>query len=434
MNRLAARATSLWAHTGFQKYFKNTSWILLGRLGSMIISFTATLYVARMLGPNNYGELSYALSFVALFGFIASLGVDTVVFRDLVRFPNKRNSILGTAIPIRLIAGTIAAIIATSISYGLLQHDVSSFLVLILSGSFILNSFQLINFDFQARTDTKLPSIATIIIALILNLLKVLVIALHKGVIYLAIVYLFESVLYMSFYIYIYIHAHRESISRWQFDSAYARTLLLDSTPLIALTAFSMVYARVDQVLIRHLIDAHAVGVYDAAVRVAEVWTFIPGILLTSLAPAIVNAKLVSEDLYNRRLGKLALLFFSIAVVIALGVSLTASYIMAILFGSAFVEGVIVLKIYVWAFVGTSLGIVITQYLTTENFRRIVAVIAFFPMILNIVLNLMWIPRYGIEGSAYATLISYSLTPFMLFFFSSTRKRVRDVYRSLIPS
>ena len=434
MQALQERFRAAWDHSGFQKYFRNTSWIFFGKIGSMAISFLATLYIARMLGPTNYGELSYAVSFVALFGFIASVGTDTVVYRDLMRSQEERAKILGTALTIRIIAGTITWIAATSIAFALLHDDISSILVGILSSAFILNSFQIILFEFQTRANTKYPSIAAIVIALILNLLKVMVIFFHKGVIYLAIVLLMESVLYAIAYLYLYAKSYDDPLTTWRFDIRYARSLLLDSIPLIALGAFSIIYARIDQVFIRHLIDVRSVGIYDAAVRVAEVWTFIPGILLASLSPAIMHARAVSQDLYNRRLGRLTLLFLGIAIIIALFVSLTAPFIMRVLFGEAFIGGVIVLKVYVWAFLGTSMGIVITQYLIIENDRRILATIGFFPTALNVLLNLLWIPRYGIEGSAYATLISYSMTPFMLLLFESTRARTYAVYRALLAS
>lgn len=166
MNSLSQRISDTFAHDGFQKYFKNTSWIFIGRIGSMAISFLATLYIARVIGPTNYGQLSYAISFVALFGFLATLGVDTIAYRDLVKYPEKRHAILGTALTIRIVAGVLAALSASLLSYALLKDDVSSLLVVILSSAFILNSFQIIVLDFQARSDNRSPSIVSVGIAI----------------------------------------------------------------------------------------------------------------------------------------------------------------------------------------------------------------------------------------------------------------------------
>src|SRR5436190_14620310 len=88
---------------GFQKYFKNTSWMFLGRIVGLLISFFVTAYVARYLGPANYGMLIYAISFVGLFSFLANLGIDQILYRDLVRFPEKANELLGTTFILKLL-------------------------------------------------------------------------------------------------------------------------------------------------------------------------------------------------------------------------------------------------------------------------------------------------------------------------------------------
>jgi len=421
-------------HTGFQKYLREAGWIFGAKVLTLGISFLTTLYVARYLGPTNFGQLSYALSFVALFGFLASLGIESILYRDLIRYPDRRNTLLGTAFVIRTVAGICAAVLAASLAFTLVDDDVSSILVLILSGTFILNSFQIILLEFQARTDSKYPSIVAVSIAIVLNILKIVVIASDQGVIYLALILLLESILYASAYLYIYTRKAHGSVFAWRFDAHYASSLLKDSAPVIAFSGFSILYARIDQVFIKHMIDANAVGIYDAAVRVAELWTFIPGMLLAALSPAIVNAKSVSEGLYDIRLGRLAVLLTFITVVIATVVSTLAPWIIHMLYGEAFMGGAGVLRIYIWAFVGTSLGILITQYLVTENLRRILAYIAFAPMLVNIALNIAWIPKYGISGAAYATLISYSLIPFMLLFFRPTRRRLISVYRALVTN
>lgn len=419
------------AHTGFRKYLGNAGWLFGARILTLAISFLATLYVARNLGPESYGQLSYAMSFIALFGFVASLGIDGILYRDLIRHPEKKEAFLGTALCLKLAAGMLAAGMAVVLSRSVASDDVSSILILILAATFILNAFQIIQFEFQARADSKYPSLVGVGVAIILNVLKILVIAAGEGVIYLACILLLESVLYAAAYLWIYVRKHARSLPRWHFDRAYSVSLLTDSFPLIALSAFSIIYARIDQVFIKHFIDASAVGIYDAAVRVAEIWSFIPGLLIAALFPAIVNAKSVSIEIYSKRLGRLAALLMTIAISTALVISLAAPFIMKTLYGEAFMAGVPVLQIYVWAFIGTSLGALITQYLVTENMRRILTIVAFVPMSINILLNLLWIPLHGIQGAAYATLISYSLMPLMLLAFRQTREQVSAVIRSL---
>ena len=95
---------------------------------------------------------------------------------------------------------------------------------------------------------------------------------------------------------------------------------------------------------------------------------------------------------------------------------------MKLIYGSSFTEGSIILQIYVWATVGTFLIYLIYNYLITENNKRVLIYLTFIPMAINIFLNLLLIPKFGIVGSAYATLISYSSAPIFVLFFKKIRQ------------
>lgn len=395
---------------GFRKHLKNVSWMLGGRIGSMIISFIATLYIARNLGPTNYGQLSYALSVIGIFGFIAPLGLDSILFRELVRFPERKNQLLGTTFALKLTAGILVAIATSLIAYFSGADEVSRILIFILSGTFIFNAFQIINYEFLSRSESKYQSIITILVTILLNILKIFVIIMGKGVIFLSLILLLESVLYAILYIFIYQRKIEDGINMWTWNSTMALMLLRDSFPVILLTGFTVVYARIDQVLIKHMIDIKSVGIYDAAVRLVDVWNFVPGAIVAALFPTIIQLQ-SSSKLYKARILKLAVLLASIPTALALLTSIFAPIIIKILYGADFTSSSIVLRVYIWSAVGTSLGILVQNHLIAKNERLLLVLSSFLPMIINIVLNILWIPVFGIVGSAYATLISYSLVP-----------------------
>ncbi|MFH1454828.1 MAG: flippase [bacterium] len=420
-----------WANDGFQKYFKNTGWLFASRILCMCIAFITTAFIARKLGPESFGQLSYAVSFVSIFAILASLGMENILYRDLIKNPDKKREILGSGITIKLVAGLFTAILVSISALLWAENDVSKILILILSGTFVFNAFQIISFEFQARAKSKYPSIISFFVTLILNSLKILVVLGGKGVIYLAFILLLESILYAVFYWFIYEKKIEGSIYEWKFNKDIAKKLLLDSWPLIFTSAFVLIYSRIDQIFIKNMMGAHSVGIYDSAVRIAEVWYFIPGIIVGSLFPAIINAKKTSEALYYARLKKLSLTLLILGVIIALPVTIFAPFIMNIIYGHAFVEGTIILQIYVWACIGTFLGILTDNYLITENYKNILIFRSLIPMITNIILNIIWIPKYGIVGSAYATLISYSLGPLTLLLFKKTRINLIQIIKSV---
>src|SRR5574344_1236069 len=100
--------TEKWEHAGFQKYFKNTSWMLLGKFFTLGVSFIVGIYIARYLGPSNYGLFNYVISFVGLFAFLVSFGIDGIVSREIIKDHNKKEEIISTGFYIKIVGSVIA--------------------------------------------------------------------------------------------------------------------------------------------------------------------------------------------------------------------------------------------------------------------------------------------------------------------------------------
>ena len=416
-------------HDGVKRYANSMSWMFFAKLASMVISFIATAYIARTLGPSNYGELSYAISFVGIFSFFASLGLDQVLHRDLIKYPEKKNEYLGSAISLRVLASFFAIIFCLFWAIILSPKDISFLLIFIISFTHILGSFQLLSYEFQANAESKYPSILLIATVFTLSILKILVAVFDKGVIYLSLIILLEPILYSLGYMYLKKKFYKD-LSKIRFNATIARSLFKDSFPLIFASAFYIIYTRIDQVMIKNIIDAEAVGLYDSSVRISELIYFIPQIILTALLPAIINAKKVSLELYYRRIKKLIYLVLAVNILTASLVMIFAPNLIAIIFGAGFLAAVPVLYIYAWSNIGAAFNFFAQQILIIENKTKNILVTTFLGMACNVLLNLMLIPRYGISGAATATLISY-LVPFLsLFLFKHTRILLINIIKS----
>jgi len=405
---------------GLKRYTENTGWFFIARISSLIVAFFSTIYVIRYLGPENYGTLSYAVSFVSLFGFIASLGIDNIVYRELVKRPEDETKILGSALGLKLLGGFIASLIAigTALAVGVTQIEL--ILISIVSITLFGAAGQIITYAYHARVQSKYPAIITFCISLILAVSKLLVIFFDKGLIYFALVLLLESVLYAVFFAVSYQY-HFKKLQHWTFDNSTARILFATSWPLMLSTVSIMIYARIDQVMLRHYIDTTAVGIYDAAVRLADVWYIIPNVIIGALFPAIINARKTSQDLFRKRIQLCATFLITLNLLIILPTNLLAPHIIETLFGSAFNDSSNVLTIYIWSLIGFSLGQLMNAYLIAEDYVYIYLYASVITVLINISLNVLLIPTYGVTGAAFATLISYSLIPILPFGFKKIR-------------
>ncbi|OGG59105.1 hypothetical protein A3C89_01710 [Candidatus Kaiserbacteria bacterium RIFCSPHIGHO2_02_FULL_50_50] len=406
--------------TGLQRYTKNLSWMFFARIATMAIGLIATAYIARNLGPTSYGELSYAVSFVMLISVFASLGIDQVISRELILFPEKRGAIMGTAMLMRLASGVFAMILCIVAAYAFSPHDVSLLVIFIISTTLVLSSFTLLSQEFQAQVELKWPSLASIVIVLILNIGKITVIALDGGVLYLAGIIVLEPILYAVSYIYLRTKRFG-GLQTLSFDQTIARIIINDAAPLILVSAFFTIYARIDQVFIKHMIDASSVGLYDAAVRLSEVWYFLPHIIATGLFPAIGNAKKTNNLLYWKRTQKLFFFLFVTTLVVATLTTLVARPLVNIVFGVTFAGAAPVLMLYIWSNIGAALTLVTQHVLLLERMTKYILFISFLGMVTNIILCVLLIPSYGMLGAAFGSLVAYVIPFASLFIFPKTR-------------
>jgi len=405
---------------GLKKYTTNTGWFLITRICSLLFSFFITIYVIRYLGPANYGTFSYAVSFVSLFSFVASLGIDQVVYRELIRNPEKEGELLGSALALKLISGTIAVIltVVSAMTLGVSQIELT--LITIIALTLFGSAFQIITYSYQARAQSKYPALITLGVSIILAIAKLLVIWFDKGIIFFALVLVLESLLYAAFFIFIYHFNHRRFYT-WRVRANTLRMLVITSLPLMLSSVSMVIYARIDQVMLNHYINTTAVGIYDAAVRLSDVWYIIPNTILGALFPAIINAQKTSMHLFRKRILMCAGLLFSLNILIILPTTILAPYIIDTLYGSAYSQSTTVLSIYIWSLIGFSLGQLMNTLLIAQNNIYIYLYTSIVTVLINVLLNVLLIPSYGIAGAAFATLVSYSAIPILPFAFNRVR-------------
>jgi len=415
---------------GFKKYFVNTSWLFFERIIGMVVTLFVGVYVARYLGPANFGLLSYAGSFVGLFAGIATLGLDGIVVRELVRDEKKRDELLGTTFVLKII-GSILVLIIIVIAVRFTNNDnFTNLLIFIIIIGTIFQSFNVINFYFHSKVLSKYTVYAQIFSSIICSAIKLVLIYFNMSLIYFVIVSLLQSIILALGLIVMYVR-QKSSLFNWSLNFSLAKNLLKDSWPLMLSGIAISIYMKIDQVMIKNMLDTKAVGNYAVAVRLSEVWYFIPMAITGSLFPAIVNAKKISEKLYYERLQKLYTLMTWLAIGIAVPMTFLANDIIRILFGIQYQSAAGVLQIYVWAGVFVFLGVASSQYLLAENYTKISFLRTFIGAVVNVILNIILISKYGINGAAMATVISYFVATFFILFIPKTSNQVVLMLKSI---
>jgi len=273
----------------FKKYLVNTSWLFFERILRITISFVVTIFVVRYLGPKDFGLYSYVLSFFWLFASFSSLGLESISTREIVKFPDQKDEINGTVFFLRLIGSFVAILLLALTLFIMGEETDTAILILIGSGSFIFHSFSIIEYYFRGKVEAKYNAFALSGSVILSSVLKVIFILIKAPLIYFVIAVVFEYAALSVLLILVY-HQNKLSVFEWKYSKKFASSLLKDSWPLALSGIVVMIYMRIDQVMIKNMMNVEAVGYYSAAVRICEAWYFIPVTLCNSIFPAIVNA------------------------------------------------------------------------------------------------------------------------------------------------
>ena len=386
----------------------NSSWLFLDKVLRLGVGLLVGIWVARYLGPDRYGLLSFAIAFTSFFGALATLGLDGIVVRDLVKFPEKRDLILGSAFVLKL-AGSLTAFAISIISIMVLRRGetLTLWVVALTATGFIFQSLNVIDLLFQARVQSRYTVYAANSAFILMTLTKVALLLVAAPLIAFAWAGLGELALTAAFLLVAY-HVRRMEMRAWRPNWKLMLEMFSASWPLMLSGISIMISTRVDQVLIGQMLNDKQVGIYSVAARVAEMWYFIPLGIAASAFPLLIESKKQGEQLYYQRLQKLYDLLVMLAIGVAVIMTVLSGPAIKMLYGPAYAGSAGVLSVLIWSGVPVSFGCVWSNWMLLENRTRTMFFFQLTGAVVNIVLNFVLIPRFGIMGSAYATLISYS--------------------------
>ncbi|MGB5893693.1 MAG: oligosaccharide flippase family protein, partial [Ignavibacteriaceae bacterium] len=201
----------------FKKYFKNTSWLFAEKILRILISFLVTVLVIRYLGPEQFGLLSYAISFFGLFSAISVLGLESISIRELVKYPGKRDNILGSVFLLRLVGGIVTVILIALTLFISNESTDISILILIISTSAIFQSFSVVDYYFRAEVKAKYSVYVMMASVLFTSSLKILIIILEAPLIYFAIAFSVEFLIAAAGFFTVYKNNSLKIIN-WKFQ------------------------------------------------------------------------------------------------------------------------------------------------------------------------------------------------------------------------
>jgi len=417
-SRLAERPNLL-------RVLANTGWLFADKVVRMSVGLLVGVWVARYLGPQEFGLLNYAIALVAIFGAVAPLGLNRIVVRDLAKDSESAAVTLGTAFGLQVTGGAFAVGLVILFVHVASPADTTiKLLAALLSIALTLRATDVIKYWFEAEIRSKYTVLVDGFAFFVSSTVKVVLILLHAPLLAFVWAIILETAL-SALGIAIFYSLKTRALGNWRFRFWRAKELLHQSWPIVLSALAIMVQARADQVMLGSMIGSREVGQYSAAMRLIEAFGFVPTIIVGSIAPIVTRAKQESSDRYRERMIDVYRVMFITFLAVAIPIFLFGRSFTIFLLGSDYSKAGSLLALFAVRQFFVNFGVARSLYITNENLFKYGLLSAVVGSILNIVLNYFLIPTYKSDGALLATVISFLASIFLVDLFSAgTRTNV----------
>ena len=376
-----------------------------------------SMYTARYLGPERYGTIAFALAFTSIFGVVTDLGINTLTIREVARNKNSATTFLGNLLLIKsiLVIITVAFIV---VAVNLTGHDwIEIDVTYLISISIILSAFNgAFNSLFQAFERIEYVSIGSVLSNISMLLGAGYAISQGFGVIGFACIYIFSSILGLAYTLFV---ANRLHLTHaLQIDREMIWPMMKEALPF-GITALSgMIYTYADSIMLSSLKGNEVVGWYNAPYRLMLMMLFIPNVINVVIFPVMSRYFTSSPSFLKLIYTKYLKFMLILSLPLGMGTTLIADKIILFVFGVGFENSIVALKIIIWTIVLTFIGAAFARLLESVNQQRIITKISMVCMVVNVLLNILLIPKFSYIGSSFVTVVTEFLLVGSIIFFS----------------
>lgn len=404
-NKIIITIDNIKSSQNLMAIIKNSGWLLLDKLIRMSLGIFVSAWIARYLGPQEFGELAYSLAILALFQAIATLGLDGIVVREISNNAKKAGEVLGSTFLLRFVIGILSWFLSIALFVLLKGIDDRSVYIMALCGAcLIFQSLNTIDLWFQSQSQSKRTVLVKLVSYLIVNGLKVTLIIFEAPLPAFAFVVTVDAFIVAIGLVWAY--SKFSCGQKWKFEKKRSVKLLKESWPFILSGVSTMIYMRLDQIFVEKYLGSESLGIYAAVVPLSAIWSFIPMTLFVSLAPVVAKKKINDEKEYWSFFTNICRFFAILGWLICIPISLSSDVIVNILFGERYALGGDTLSIIIFCNIFINLGVAQSLWILNEGKSKVSLYQTIIGVAVSIILNNTLIPIYGINGAAISAVLA----------------------------
>lgn len=412
-----------------QRIAKNFFSLAASNIIAIFLAFVATVYLARILGPDGFGEINFAIAIIAYFMLIANLGLPMLGTRGIAQDKNKIKDYVGNIVALRLTLAAVAFCLLLLFAFLIQKPTEIKYLIILYGLGLFPFALQLL-WLFQGIEKMEYMAVSQVLgaalyMASILYFIKSPEQLLAVPVIYVVCMTFLPAVFLIFFFIR---HFGRMSL---KFEAPFWGSLLRQALPMGFAFVMAGLYQNFDTIMLGFMRSSEEVGYYNAASKMVLLIVSMGAAYYTTIFPVISNYYKTSLASLHRLLSLTAKLMVTISLPLAVGGTMLAEPIMNFIYHAEYSGGIIALQILIWIIPVRLIGSAYGNSLLACDRQNRYAIGVTIGAIINIVLNAILIPRFGIVAAAATTVVTMAAV--VLFNYRQINKIVSVPFKGYLP-
>jgi len=407
-----------------QRVAKNTGALFTARVAGHVLGFFYMMYIARYLGPSNFGILAFALAFTGIFGVLTDFGLEPLTIREVARDKSLASKYLANISGMKIILVTVSfGLIALTIN--LLGYPKQTIKVIYLvSLSVIFSAFTTMFYSiFQAYERMEYQSLWQILNSALMLGGVIFAIKCNLSVVEFASVYFLVSTVGLAYSFTIFRMKFSNPALAWslrkiEVDWSFWKPTIKEALPFGLAITFMMIFYWIDSVMLSLMKGDAVVGWYNAAYRMVLVLLFIPNSFIAAIYPIMSKFYKISQNSLLLSFEKSFKYLTVLGIPIGVGTTLLAKRFILVIFGPEYMNSILPLEILVWSSVFIFMSQALGNLFNCLNRQSIVTKTTGICVALNVTLNLILIPKYSLIGASIATVLTEITSLILLFVWS----------------
>lgn len=392
-----------------RKVFRNVAWAMLGKAVTMLGVLFVGVLVGRYLGPEKYGLMNYVISFVALFEVLSEFGLSNIEVREMAKESENRDAIMGTCFVLRAMFAVIAYLLLLGIVSWTEDDPYTRKVIMAYGLCLFAFPFNVTRNYFTSIVKNEYVVKSQIARTILGALIKVILLWCKMSLTWFILAAGFDFVLLAAGYAQSY-RSQVGSFRTWRFEPKRIPFLLAESFPLLLSGAAVIVYQRIDQVMIKHLVSKEGVGYFATAGMFLNVVLFLPNVLVSTVSPLLVRIRQTNLDAYRKKAQEVVGGVTWLAVLLSLGIMLFAPLLIGWTYGEKYAAAIPILQVLIWKTVGMALSTSAGHIIIIEGIQKWAVIRNLLGCAVCVALNWLVLPRFGVMGAAWVTLATVAVT------------------------